>query len=226
MLLTRQLGSAQHLSLIWPLPTLHLLLLAELWASTLGRLAPARLGGSRIAPAACVALVMIAASVPRHLDLLAGWRGEFGFRGRFDPAMSGFAKELAGIPADRVVAIDWGLALPLIALTPPRQVSRIEEWWPNFMAPAGQDPATADSLYRDRLVGRDTVFLSFVPGQDVFPVTRRNAPGYFARWGGCLALERTLPSAAGAPLYQVWRYRTDRSCAVPELGGGEGGPVF
>jgi hypothetical protein len=92
MLLTRQLGSAQHLSLIWPLPTLHLLLLAELWASTLGRLAPARLGGSRIAPAACVALVMIAASVPRHLDLLAGWRGEFGFRGRFDPAMSGFAR--------------------------------------------------------------------------------------------------------------------------------------
>jgi len=102
--------------------------------------------------------------------------------------------------------------------------ARVEDFWASFMKPAEHDLAAADWLYQQKLAARDALFLSFVPAEDVLPETRRNAASFFARWGGCVRLERTLPSSTGAPLYQVWRYRTDIECAVPDFGAGPAPP--
>lgn len=216
MLLTRQLGGAHHLVALWPLPTVQLVLLA--WIGAQVPVDRAWRPQAAVAAAVLVALATVAAAVPRHADMMATWRGEHRFSGRFDPAIARLAQVLRETDAQAIITADWGLHEPLVMLARRGERWKYRPWWPVFTQPYAQEARRNQWLRENFLDRGDSLWITFAPGDDVFPEARQHLPEFVRQWGGCLRPELVITRDDGSPLYQVWRYRGGEPCPVPDLG--------
>lgn len=198
---TPQAGGAHHAIVLWPLPWLNAVLMADVLARLLVR-------GRHLRVALPVALAtLVAAAAPvyaaRHLELRALWRGEHGFVERFDPASRALAAALATRDARWVIVADWGLHQPLVLLSPAADRGRLLDWWPVFNDPFDSHLERNTKLSRQYLGDSPLLLVSFASGRAILPATQANLPAHLAAWQLCVESVETIQDAKGRPLYEI-----------------------
>lgn len=195
--LTRKAAGPHHFATLAPL---WLILLAVGLAAAVralqgqGWILAAALGGL------CVALVM-ASSLRLDLACLAAFRQER-INPHWDPASSVvLSSALQAQPGTaRVVAVDWGMATNLQALSGNRL--QVMDFWSFFIADLNEEQLT---WMRRTFVDQGAAFVLHVAGRETLPGTRRRFLDAMTLHGWPLRRVLTINTADGQPYIEVYR---------------------
>jgi hypothetical protein len=164
------------------LPTLQLALLA--WIGVQLFADPARCDRAGSASMLLFAGLAIAATVPRHVDLLATWRVQYAFHAEFDPGITRVAEQLRGSDARVIVSADWGLHQPLVMLADSAERPKYVECWPIFAEPYAIDRPRNQWLRQTLLDPGDSVWVMYAPAGGVIPGVLKQMIERLREWGG------------------------------------------
>jgi hypothetical protein len=188
---------AHHVLLAYPFP--HLAVAG--FAVELGTLARERLrsAGAWVVGGAAAAVVgaAIAVGLATSADVLSRL-DETGGRGNFSDAIYGLDDYLVRTaPAERFVALDWGIFQPLVGLSDGRL--RGKELWLQLN---GHGKA---AKYREDVTEPATPYLLHVPRETNFPRARERFFRIVRASGRQARLVRVISSRQGRPMFEVYR---------------------
>jgi hypothetical protein len=98
------------------------------------------------------------------------------FRGRWSPHVELLARYLdktAG-KVESIFVIDWGIGFDLTALCRPEIGRKVHDAWPTFLGWSADKPDASTQIGRVFPSGRETLYVSFVPEESVFPKAVQN----------------------------------------------------
>jgi hypothetical protein len=173
IVITPQAGGPHHYSMMFPLPLLAFVFLAQplyrqLATKNLRRFAALLL----VSAAACVFLVNLI-NVGAYLSRL---QPSSHYNPRWSPEIYSLSKYINeyGLKAQTVTSVDWGLHNQLHALAPRELQRRMRDYWPVFqnLGKESQERQSAD-LNLIFPEGKSLV-LTFAASKETFPETRQN----------------------------------------------------
>jgi len=172
IVITPQAGGPHHYLMIFPLPLLAFVFLAQ----ALHR----RIRGGNLGRFAMIVLLVAAASmfvvnVHNTWWYLTRLRTGSQYNPRWSPAIYSLSDYINahGFEAQRVISTDWGLHNQLHALAPEQLRSRIRDCWPIFMKLDTENQEQQAVLSRLFPEGK-TLALTFAAPNETFPETQRN----------------------------------------------------
>ena len=207
ILVTPQAGGPHHYSMIFPLPLLAFIFLAQplyrhLAAKTVRRFAALVL----IFAAVCVFTVNLY-NMGSYLSRL---RANSHYNARSSPEIYSLSQYINehGLGVQSVVSVDWGLHNQLHSLAPRDLQRRMRDDWPTFLnlGKEGQERQTADLSFI--FPEGKSLALTFAATKETFPETSRN---FLAALATHPELKSRLVkdfSSAGERIYEV--YEIDR----------------
>lgn len=203
---TRQVGGSHHLFMLWPMPTLHLVVLVAVAAQHLGTdrgrgmvlRATIALGGVIVGGA------LLAWNVAMDLRYADTWRNDRDFRPLFDPAIDNLGERLAEIAPDRVIAVDWGLHQPLVVLGGRERAPLYREWtWRLIDAGQNLDRDDLKRVIARDLPGKRVAFVLHGDASTVFAGARGRLDALLAHTRPCATSEENFMNAAGRTIYTI-----------------------
>ena len=207
IVITPQAGGPHHYSMIFPLPLLAFVFLAQplyrqIATKTLRRFATFIL----VSAAVCV----FVASLHNVGGYLARLRADAHYNARWSPEIYSLSQYINehGLGAQSVVSVDWGLHNQLHALAPRKLQRRMRDSWPFFQKMENNNQETTSRLNSIFPEGK-TLALTFAATKETFPETRRN---FLAALATHPELKSRLVKdfwSAGERIYEV--YEIDRS---------------
>ena len=98
------------------------------------------------------------------------------FRGRWSPHVELLARYLDKTAAkvDSIFIIDWGIGFELTALCRPDIGRKVHDAWPTFLGWSAEKPDTSAQIRGVFPPRRETLYVSFVPEESVFPQALQN----------------------------------------------------
>jgi hypothetical protein len=214
ILITPQAGGPHHYSMIFPLPLLAFIFLAQplyrqLAAKTVRRFATLLL----VSAAVCVFTV--------NLCNLGGYfsrlRANSHYSARWSPeiySLSEFInKHRLGVQS--VISVDWGLHNQLHALAPRKLQQRMRDCWPFFQQMENENRESQVASLNSIFPEGKSLALTFAATKETFPETRRN---FLASLATHPELKSRLVKDfwyAGERIYEV--YEIDRSPIRPAI---------
>jgi hypothetical protein len=172
MVLTPQAGGPHHTIMLFPFDLLAGFVAAFLFANFFSN----KVQRIVLLLEGCV-LVGLVASNLRSLEVhFSKFEDISSFRGRWSPHVELLAKYLdktAG-KVDSIFVTDWGLGFELTALCRPDIGGKVRDAWPTFLGWSADKPDASAQIMRVFPPGRETLYVSFVPKEAVFPKALQN----------------------------------------------------
>ncbi len=208
IVITPQAGGPHHYSMIFPLPLLAFVFLAQPLYSQLATKNLCRFAALLFVSAAvCVSVV--------NLQNLWGFLSRLRTDSHYDPRWSPEIYSLShyinehGFEVKSVICVDWGLHNQLHALAPRDLQRRMHDNWPTFLNLGKEDQERQSADLSLIFPEGKSLALTFAASKETFPETRRN-------FLAALATHPELKSRlvkdfwyAGERIYEV--YEIDRS---------------
>jgi hypothetical protein len=208
IVVTPQAGGPHHYSMIFPLPLLAFVFLAQpiyrqLATKNLRRLAACLL----VSAAVCVFIV--------NLHNVAGYLSRFRTTSHYNPRWSPEIYSLSqyinahGLEAQSVICVDWGLHNQLHALAPSELQRRIHDYWTAFQNLGKENQERQSAKLNFIFPEGKSLVLTFAASKETFPETRQNFLSALASHPElkCRLLKEFW--YAGEKIYEV--YEIDRS---------------
>jgi hypothetical protein len=214
IVITPQAGGPHHYSMIFPLPLLAFVFLAQpiyrqLATKNLRRFAALLL----VSAAVCVFVV--------NLHNVGGYLSRFRTGSHYNPRWSPEIYSLSqyinehGLEAQSVISVDWGLHNQLHALAPRKLQRRMRDYWAAFQNLGKENPESQSAKLNFIFPEGKSLVLTFAASKETFPETRRN-------FLSALASHPELKSRllkefwyGGEKIYEI--YEIDRSPAHPAI---------
>jgi len=173
---TPQAVGPHHAMLMWPLPAL--LGVGLVRAATQVRSPALRVGVTAALALGLLGLAGTQVRVARtyHSAFASDRRWLPGWTTEVYPVVTAVKRYAPGV--DAIVAADWGIANPLLALGDEAVRRRITDAWGTF---AGGSQPTIDALAAGLLQGRRAIVLMHSPGSEVMPGTTERAQAMLRR---------------------------------------------
>jgi hypothetical protein len=208
ILVTPQAGGPHHYSMIFPLPLLAFIFLAQplyrqLAAKTVQRFAALLL--------VCAAFCVFTVNVYNLGGYLSHLRANSHYNARLSPeiySLSQYVNE-HGLGVQRVISVDWGLQNQLHALAPRKLQKRMRDCWPFFQRMENENQESQVAALNSIFPEGKSLALTFAASKETFPETRRN---FLAALATHPELKSRLVKdfwSAGERIYEV--YEIDRS---------------
>jgi hypothetical protein len=173
IVITPQAGGPHHYSMVFPLPFLAFVFLAQplyrrLASNNLRRLATLLF----LFAAACVLVV----NAHNTLWYLARLRTDSQYNPRWSPAIYSLSDYINahGFEAQRVISTDWGLHNQLHALAPRELQRRMRDEWPAFLNLGKENQDEQRAKLKLIFPEGKSLALTFAASKETFPETRRN----------------------------------------------------
>jgi Dolichyl-phosphate-mannose-protein mannosyltransferase len=208
IVVTPQAGGPHHYSMIFPLPLLTFVFLAQPIYSQLATKNLRRLAACLLVSAAvCVFIV--------NLHNVAGYLSRFRTTSHYNPRWSPEIYSLSqyinahGLEAQSVICVDWGLHNQLHALAPRELQLRMHDDWPFFQKLGKENQERQSANLNVIFPEGKSLALTFAASKETFPETRRNFLSALASHPElkCRLLKEFW--YAGEKIYEV--YEIDRS---------------
>jgi Dolichyl-phosphate-mannose-protein mannosyltransferase len=207
ILVTPQAGGPHHYSMIFPLPLLAFVFLAQplyrqVATKTLRRFAALLL----VSAAVCVFTV----NLYNLGGYLARLRANSHYNARWSPEIYSLSQYINehGPGAQSVISVDWGLHNQLHALAPRKLQRRMRDRWPSFQQMENINQESQIAALNSIFPKGKTLALTFAATKETFPETRRN---FLAALATHPELKSRLVKdfwSAGERIYEV--YEIDR----------------
>ena len=173
IVVTPQAGGPHHYSMIFPLPLLAFVFLAQPIYSQLATKNLRRFAALLLVSAAvCVFIV--------NLHNVAGYLSRFRTTSHYNPRWSPEIYSLSqyinehGFETQSIISVDWGLHNQLHALAPKKLRRRMHDPWPTFQTLAQKDQKTQTAVLNHLFPKGKTLALTFAASKETFPEARRN----------------------------------------------------
>jgi Dolichyl-phosphate-mannose-protein mannosyltransferase len=166
-------GGAHHYSMIFPLPLLAFVFLAE---SLYIQLATENLRGLAGLLFGSAALCLFIVNVHNTGVYLSHFRTNPHYSPRWSPeiySLSHYINE-HGFEAKSVICVDWGLHNQLHALAPKELRRRMHDFWPLFRGLGNKDWQKQSAVLNHIFPKGKSLALTFAASKETFPETRRN----------------------------------------------------
>ena len=204
MVLTPQAGGPHHVIMLFPFDLLAGFVAAFLFAQSFSK-KPQRI---IFLLEGCV-LVGLLASNLRSLEVhFSKFEDVSSFRGRWSPHVELLARYLdkTDEKVDSIFIIDWGIGFELTALCRPDIARKVRDVWPTFLGWSADKPDASAQMTQVFPPGRETLYVSFVPEESVFPRALQNFEQMRIMAGNATkALSDTSPAIAET--YQLFEKR-------------------
>jgi dolichyl-phosphate-mannose-protein mannosyltransferase len=207
IVITPQAGGPHHYSMIFPLPVLAFVFLAQPLYSQLATKNLRRLAALFLVSAAALVFLINAQNLGAFLSRL---RTDSHYSPRWSPeiyALSHYINEHRS-EVKSVISVDWGLHNQLHALAPRELQQRMHDDWPTFLN-LGKENQERQTAGLNRIFPEGKSFaLTFAASKETFPETRKN---FLAALASDSELKSRLLKQfwyAGEEIYEV--YEIDR----------------
>ena len=204
MVLTPQAGGPHHVIMLFPFDLLAGFVAAFLFAHSFSKKPQPIV----VLLEGCVLLGLVASNL-RSLEVhFSKFEDISSFRGRWSPHVELLARYLdktAG-KVDSIFIVDWGIGFELTALCRPDIGGKVQDVWPTFLGWSVNKPDTSAQIREVFPPGRETLYVSFVPEESVFPQALQNFEKMRVVAGNTTkALSDTSPAIAET--YQLFEKR-------------------
>jgi len=173
ILVTPQAGGPHHYSMIFPLPLLAFIFLAQPLYRHLGAKTVRRFAALVLVFAAVCVFTVNLYNMGSYLSRL---RANSHYNARSSPEIYSLSQYINehGLGVQSVVSVDWGLHNQLHSLAPRDLQRRMRDDWPTFLnlGKEGQERQTADLSFI--FPAGKSLALTFAATKETFPETRRN----------------------------------------------------
>jgi hypothetical protein len=173
IVITPQAGGPHHFSMIFPLPLLTFVFLAQpmyrqIAAKNLRRFAAVLL--------VFAAVFVFAVNLHNTLEYLFRFRENSFYSPGLSPAIYSLSKYLnkEGIEAQSIISVDWGLHNQLHALAPRKLRRRMHDSWPTFLNLEKKNQESQSAELDAVFPQGKSLALTFAASKETFPETRRN----------------------------------------------------
>ena len=172
MVLTPQAGGPHHVIMLFPFDLLAGFVAAFLFAHFFSKKSQPIV----VLLEGCVLLGLVASNL-RSLEVhFSKFEDISSFRGRWSPHVELLARYLdktAG-KVESIFIIDWGIGFELTALCRPDIGRKVHDAWPTFLGWSAEKPDTSAQIRGVFPPRRETLYVSFVPEESVFPQALQN----------------------------------------------------
>jgi hypothetical protein len=172
MVLTPQAGGPHHTIMLFPFDLLAGFVAAFLFVNSFSR----KLQPIVLLLELCVLIGLVTSNI-RSLEVhFSKFEDISSFRGRWSPHAELLAKyldETAG-KVDSIFVVDWGIGFELTALCRRDIGRKVQDAWPTFLGWSADKPDASAQIMRVFPPGRETLYVSFVPTESVFPQALQN----------------------------------------------------
>ena len=172
MVLTPQAGGPHHVIMLFPFDLLAGFVAAFLFAHFFSKKSQPIV----VLLEGCVLLGLVASNL-RSLEVhFSKFEDISSFRGRWSPHVELLARYLDKTAAkvDSIFIIDWGIGFELTALCRPDIGRKVHDAWPTFLGWSAEKPDTSAQIRGVFPPRRETLYVSFVPEESVFPQALQN----------------------------------------------------
>jgi len=171
MLLTPQAGGPHHTIMLFPFDLLAGFSAAFLFANTFPRMRR-----QVVLLEGCVLIIWVVSNLRSFEMHFTKFRDANSFRGRWSPRMEMLAAYLnkKAKDADFIYTIDWGIGFELRALCRPGIGLKVSDSWPTFVNWSPNRSNAAAEIAKVFLPEKKALYVSFVPGESVFPQALQN----------------------------------------------------
>jgi hypothetical protein len=173
IVITPQAGGPHHYVMIFPLPLLAFVFLAQpayrrISANALRQFAAVLL----VSAAACVFFV----NAHNTLWYLSRFRTNSQYNPRWSPAIYSLSDYINehGRDVHSIISIDWGLHNQLHALAPRELQPLLHDYWPTFKELKNEDQASEATALNTVIPEGKNLVVTFAASKETFPETRRN----------------------------------------------------
>jgi hypothetical protein len=208
IVITPQAGGPHHYSMIFPLPLLAFVFLAQ---PLYRQVDIKKLRGFAALLLVSVALGVFLVNVHNLAGYLSRCRTSSHYNPRWSPEIYSLSQYINehGLEAQGVILVDWGLYNQLHALAPRELQRRMHDYWPTFqnLGKDNQEEQTANLNFI--FPEGKSLAVTFAASKETFPETRQN---FLAALAGHPELKSRLLKEfwyAGEKIYEV--YEIDRS---------------
>jgi hypothetical protein len=173
ILVTPQAGGPHHYSMIFPLPLLAFVFLAQPLYRQVATKTRRRFAALLLVSAAvCVFTV----NLYNLGEYLARLRTNSHYNARWSPEIYSLSQYINehGLEAQRVISVDWGLHNQLHALAPRKLQRRMRDSWPSFQQMENKNQEKQVAALNSIFPEGKTLALTFAATKETFPETRRN----------------------------------------------------
>ena len=173
ILVTPQAGGPHHYSMIFPLPLLAFVFLAQPLYRQVATKTRRRFAALLLVSAAvCVFTV----NLYNLGEYLARLRANSHYNARWSPEIYSLSQYINehGLEAQRVISVDWGLHNQLHALAPRKLQRRMRDSWPSFQQMENKNQEKQVAALNSIFPEGKTLALTFAATKETFPETRRN----------------------------------------------------
>jgi Dolichyl-phosphate-mannose-protein mannosyltransferase len=173
IVITPQAGGSHHYSMIFPLPLVGFVFLAQPLYSSLPRKNLRRLAALLLVTAAVCLFVV-------NLYNTVGYLSRFQRNSHYNPRMAPEIYALShyisehGFEVQRVICVDWGLHNQLHALASKKLQRRMKDWWPTFAKLGKENQQTQSAKLKLIFPEGKSFALTFAASKETFPETRQN----------------------------------------------------
>jgi hypothetical protein len=208
IIITPQAGGPHHYSMIYPLPVLAFVFLAQPLYRQLATKNLRRFAILVLVPAAICVFVVNLHNVGGYLSRL---RTGSHYSPRWSPEIYSLSQYINehGLEAQSVISVDWGLHNQLHALAPRKLQRRMRDYWPSFKQLGDKDQTNRSAALNHIFPEGKSFALTFAASKETFPETRRN---FLAALANHPELKSRLLKEfwyAGEKIYEL--YEIDRS---------------
>jgi hypothetical protein len=172
MVLTPQAGGPHHTIMLFPFDLLAGFVAAFLFVNSFSR----KLQPIVLLLELCVLVGLVTSNIRSLEAQFSKFEDISSFRGRWSPHAELLAKYLdktAG-KVDSIFVVDWGIGFELTALCRPDIGRKVQDAWPTFLGWSADKPDASAQIMRVFPPGRETLYVSFVPTESVFPQALQN----------------------------------------------------
>jgi dolichyl-phosphate-mannose-protein mannosyltransferase len=202
MVLTPQAGGPHHVIMLFPFDVLAGFVGAFLFAHSFYK----KPQWIVLVVQGCVLLALVVSNLKSLQIHFSKFKDMSSFRGRWSPHVELLARYLdktAG-KVDSIFVIDWGIGFELTALCRPEIGRKVHDAWPTFLGWSADKPDASEQIRGVLPPGRETLYVSFVPEESVFPQALQNFEQMRVMSGNAIkALSDTSPAIEET--YQVFK---------------------
>ena len=173
IVITPQAGGPHHYSMIFPLPLLAFVFLAQPLYRQLATKNLRRFAALLLVPAALCVFVVNLQNVGEYLPR---FRTSSHYNPRLSPEIFSFSQYINehGLEAQSVVCVDWGLHNQLHALASKKLQPRMHDYWPAFQKLGQGNQKRQSAVLNFIFPEGKSLALTFAASKETFPKTRQN----------------------------------------------------
>ncbi len=173
IVITPQAGGPHHYSMIFPLPLLTFVFIAQPLYRQLATKNLRRFAALVLLSAAVCAFVVNVHNVGEYLSR---FRTSSHYNPRWSPEIYSLSRYINqhGLEAQSVISIDWGLHNQLHALAPRKLQPRMKDYWPSFQKFGDENAERQSAKLNSIFPEGKSLALTFAESKETFPETRQN----------------------------------------------------